>query len=206
MPITYWGIVIATILLLFLVLNLRKSRSEAILPDMKMNLAESGNDFDEYNLTVISSNHEKSDCSGLSSPFEDINSPEISLSMEEPEQRTQFPHPHELEFVKKVKELIKEKLASPEFNISYVYKKMGVSRSLFFSKYKRITGETPYALLINERMKYAASLLVEQPQLNITEISDKTGFASPVYFSRSFKKQYGLSPLNYRKNFRGCAP
>ncbi|MCH5232242.1 MAG: helix-turn-helix transcriptional regulator [Muribaculaceae bacterium] len=107
--------------------------------------------------------------------------------------------PNEIDFVRNVEGLIRESVDSPDFNISLVYKKMGMSRSLFFSKFKRITGMTPYSIMINERMKHAALLLSQQPHLSITEVSDRSGFTSPVYFSRSFKKQFGISPFNYRK-------
>ena len=33
----------------------------------------------------------------------------------------------------------------------------------------------------------------------ISEVSDRSGFNSPVYFSQCFKKQFGMTPHNYKK-------
>ena len=37
------------------------------------------------------------------------------------------------------------------------------------------------------------------PELNISEISDRTGFSFPKYFSKCFKKKYHVTPQAYRK-------
>ena len=42
-------------------------------------------------------------------------------------------------------------------------------------------------------------MLWNNPELNITEISDKIGFSSSRYFSKCFKDVYQISPLAYRK-------
>ena len=42
-------------------------------------------------------------------------------------------------------------------------------------------------------------MLRNNPELNITEISDKIGFSSSRYFSKCFKDIYHVSPLAYHK-------
>ncbi|WP_373834924.1 helix-turn-helix domain-containing protein, partial [Bacteroides heparinolyticus] len=49
------------------------------------------------------------------------------------------------------------------------------------------------------RLKKGALMLRNNPELNVTEISDKIGFSSPRYFSKCFKEVYQVSPLAYRK-------
>ena len=49
------------------------------------------------------------------------------------------------------------------------------------------------------RLKKGALMLRNNPELNITEISDKIGFSSSRYFSKCFKDIYHVSPLAYRK-------
>ena len=46
-------------------------------------------------------------------------------------------------------------------------------------------------------------MLRNNPELNITEISDRIGFSSPRYFSKCFKDVYHVSPLAYRKGESG---
>ena len=55
--------------------------------------------------------------------------------------------------------------------------------------------------VLSLRMSNAESLL-EMTDYNVTEISSIVGYENPLYFSRMFKKQRGLSPSEYRKKIR----
>jgi len=41
---------------------------------------------------------------------------------------------------------------------------------------------------------------LENTEYNIGEIAEIVGYDNPLYFSRVFKKEYGVSPAQYRKN------
>ncbi len=45
----------------------------------------------------------------------------------------------------------------------------------------------------------AASVLLQETSLSITEIAQETGFSSGEYFTNTFRKHYGVSPRAYRK-------
>ena len=49
------------------------------------------------------------------------------------------------------------------------------------------------------RLKMAAQLLKES-DLTIAEISVRTGFANPKYFSICFKRHFDVSPTEFKKN------
>lgn len=55
---------------------------------------------------------------------------------------------------------------------------------------------------MNDRLMFAAEKAVRAGNLSIKEISDMFGFCDRFYFSRIFKKKYGISPLKYRKMCR----
>ena len=48
-----------------------------------------------------------------------------------------------------------------------------------------------------------AAVLLETTDYNINEISTIVGYDNPLYFSRLFRKQKGLSPSDYRKAMTG---
>lgn len=103
------------------------------------------------------------------------------------------------ELLDKTVEVIERHIDDTEFSIHVFANEMGMSRTKLFSKIKAVTGQAPNDFVTSVRLKKAAFLLKNNPELNVTEISDKTGFSSALYFSRSFKKQYKISPMNYRK-------
>jgi AraC-like DNA-binding protein len=59
-------------------------------------------------------------------------------------------------------------------------------------------GTTPAQYIMSIRLSNAQSLL-ESTAYNVTEISKIVGYDNPLYFSRIFKKEKGISPLQYRK-------
>lgn len=75
------------------------------------------------------------------------------------------------------------KIKMNETYLGYLFKK---ETGMFFNNYV-----TWYRILC------ALELLLET-DLQVTEISRRTGFSSPSYFIASFKKQMGMSPIKYR--------
>lgn len=64
--------------------------------------------------------------------------------------------------------------------------------------FKKKSGITIFQYLTKVRLKHARNLL-KNTDLLISEISGKTGFSDPNYFSYVFSKEEGISPRVYRK-------
>ena len=67
----------------------------------------------------------------------------------------------------------------------------------------RQTGQTLTGALAQLRLRQAARLLAYTSR-NVSEIAADVGFESAFYFSRVFKRNFGASPLEYRKIKRGA--
>lgn len=87
-----------------------------------------------------------------------------------------------------------------DFSIEQMAKEIGISRTKLFNRLKDITGQTPGDFILTVRLRYAARMLKENPELNISEISDRAGFSSPRQFSKFFKTKYGVIPQQWRKS------
>lgn len=61
---------------------------------------------------------------------------------------------------------------------------------------------TPHKYLAELRMQAAADLLRMGGSRSITEIARMCGYHDPLYFSRMFKKRYGVSPREYYRQQR----
>jgi len=72
-----------------------------------------------------------------------------------------------------------------------------MSRSKFANLFNQVIGETPLAYLQQHRLRLASQLL-KQGQFSIQHIAHQVGYSSETAFSQAFKKQYDLSPSQYR--------
>lgn len=108
-------------------------------------------------------------------------------------------NPLDKDLLKRTSQVIEQHINDTEFDIPELCRELGIGRSLLYTKFKALTGMTPNNFVLNYRLKYAAILLQQYPTIPIAEVSDRTGFNSPVYFSQCFKKQFGTTPQNYRK-------
>ena len=84
------------------------------------------------------------------------------------------------------------------FTVEALARRCGLSRSRFAELFREQAGASPLAFLENQRLRRAREML-EHTSLNLAEISEQSGFASPFYFSLRFKKHFGVSPRNYRR-------
>ncbi len=60
-------------------------------------------------------------------------------------------------------------------------------------------GETLQNFINRKRIEKAAAFLLHQKEKSITEISEEIGFSDISSFSRAFKKFYGISPNQFKK-------
>ena len=74
-----------------------------------------------------------------------------------------------------------------------------ISTNWFIRNFKQYMKISPAQYILSLRMVNAQSLL-ENTEYNIGEIAEIVGYDNPLYFSRVFKKEYGVSPAQYRKN------
>ena len=108
-------------------------------------------------------------------------------------------NPIDKEILDRAISIIEKNLDNTEFNVNIFAREMAMARTNLFTKLKAITGQTPNDFILTIRLKKGALMLRNNPELNITEISDKIGFSSSRYFSKCFKDVYHVSPLAYRK-------
>ena len=73
-----------------------------------------------------------------------------------------------------------------------------LSVSFFSRKFKQETGYAPIEYFNHLRIQKACQLL-HFSQLRINEVASEIGIDDPFYFSRLFKLQMGVSPVQYRK-------
>lgn len=85
-----------------------------------------------------------------------------------------------------------------KINLDFYAELAGLSKGRYMHVFKNATGLSPYAYVLRLRFERAA-LLLRETELSVTEISELIGTEDVLYFSRMFRKYYGISPEKYRK-------
>jgi AraC-like DNA-binding protein len=97
--------------------------------------------------------------------------------------------------------IILEQAADPRLTPGSIASQLSVSlRQL----YRAFSGtDSPAARIRRRRLERAAELLTAGPEGgNVEQIAKECGFASAEYFSRAFRREFGLSPRAYRSTHR----
>lgn len=84
-------------------------------------------------------------------------------------------------------------------SLNSLSREFNYSASFFSKLILKKTGKQFSEIVQEIKLKHGLELL-QQSQFTIQKISEMIGYASPNHFSRIFKKVYGVSPQNYRKN------
>ena len=100
--------------------------------------------------------------------------------------------------LEKINTIIAQHISDSSFSVDQMAEMMKMGRTKFYGKVKELTGESPNKLLMSERMRLAAQLL-EEGELNISEISYRVGIEDASYFNKCFKQHFGMSPSQYKK-------
>ncbi len=81
--------------------------------------------------------------------------------------------------------------------VADVLKAVPLSRRKLEHRFQKLVHRSPHAEITRIRIDHACRLLRET-NLSLAEITVRTGFSNPNYFSVAFKKRIGLTPRNYR--------
>lgn len=112
------------------------------------------------------------------------------------------PLPKEVEkedaFLQKIRGLVEENISESEFEIESLSQLAGMSRSQMFRKIKALTGQSPSLYIRTIRLQKAKTLL-EESDLNVSEVAYQVGFSSPAYFSDAFNEMYNVRPSQLKK-------
>ena len=104
---------------------------------------------------------------------------------------------HEPLKVMQVRQLIMQDLAKPELSVNWIGRCLQSSPDYLSRLFRDSMGKTLVAYITERRMVRARELLASSA-LNISEISQASGYDDPSYFTRVFRKENGVAPRQYR--------
>lgn len=102
-------------------------------------------------------------------------------------------------FTQSVKQQIDLNYTNPNFHIEAVAQMLYVSHAHMSRIFKEVMGISPVRYLIEVRLNYAAKLL-DSPEMKVKDLCEACGFGDEAHFMKSFKKKFGVTVNEYRKN------
>lgn len=100
-----------------------------------------------------------------------------------------------------------ENLFKCNCNIFDMMSSCRINSKNFSTRFKYYTGLSPSEFLRLNRLKASLKIISNEKMENVPIgcISIMVGYENPASFSNSFKRQYGISPKEYRKGKRQVA-
>ena len=93
---------------------------------------------------------------------------------------------------------IEKNMDNSEYSVEDLSADVGMHRMNLYRKLQSIAGMTPSEFIRTMRLKRAAQLLQNDPNLTVSEVSDMVGFNTSKYFTKYFKDLFGVTPSQYR--------
>ena len=100
-------------------------------------------------------------------------------------------------FITRATEVVMQHLADGDYNRESFAKDMVMSESTLYNKVKATTGQTVIAFITSIRLKEAQRIIQSNPNILISDVATQVGFNTPKYFSKCFKKEFGVFPKEY---------
>jgi signal transduction histidine kinase/CheY-like chemotaxis protein len=102
------------------------------------------------------------------------------------------------EFLNRLIDIIHAQMAKDDIDIDHIAAAMSLSPKQLRMRVQSITGMRPANYVLQVRLNYARRLIAND-SLTLTSIASKCGFQTLSHFSKAFKQQFGMSPIQYRK-------
>lgn len=113
---------------------------------------------------------------------------------------TEIKHVIESDIIADVIQYVKNNVEK-KLTVSGIAKTIPVSSSYLSTLFRKNTGKHLVEYIANEKMKRAKEYMREG-KYTFTQISDMLGFNSIHYFSKLFKKQFGVTPSEYSRSIK----
>lgn len=105
-------------------------------------------------------------------------------------------------FITRATEVVMQHLADGDYNRESFAKDMAMGESTLYNKVKATTGQTVIAFITSIRMKEAQRIIRSNPNILISDVAIQVGFNTPKYFSKCFKKEFGIFPKEYAEQLK----
>jgi signal transduction histidine kinase/ligand-binding sensor domain-containing protein/DNA-binding response OmpR family regulator len=102
------------------------------------------------------------------------------------------------EFIKNTVNIIESNCQDQDFNVNELIVKSNMGRTAFYNKIKGLTGLAPVDFVRKIKLQIAKKQIKEN-NCGVSEAAYLAGFNDVKYFTKCFKKTFGMNPREYKK-------
>ena len=103
-------------------------------------------------------------------------------------------------FLQNVIDVIEKNYHSSDLSVEMIAQQTHLSYIQFYRRFKSITGINAKEYIRTFRLKKAAHIIKNNPGKSVSEVMYSVGFSSLSHFTSSFKKKFGMTPTQFKKN------
>ncbi|MFH6998544.1 two-component regulator propeller domain-containing protein [Flavobacterium sp. FlaQc-57] len=105
-------------------------------------------------------------------------------------------------FLQKLHQIIENNIANTNLDLAFITSEIGMSKSVLYKKFSALTNLSLNEFIKTQRLKHAVEFF-QKGETSIVSVAMQVGFNDAKYFSREFKKIYGITPNDYIKKGEG---
>ena len=103
-------------------------------------------------------------------------------------------------FLKSLMDYFEKEWNNPALNVEKLSVGLGLSKSQTNRKLRSLTAKSPNQFIQEIRLQNSL-VSIKSNTKTVSEVAYESGFTSPTYFSRAFKKRFGISPKEFATDF-----
>jgi AraC family transcriptional regulator, transcriptional activator of the genes for pyochelin and ferripyochelin receptors len=118
---------------------------------------------------------------------------QLSQMTENGEQQNQhFLKSADRERLERARQILGDRFDNPP-SLSNLAQEIGLNECALKRGFRQLFGTTVFGYLYQKRMEYAKQLL-QQRELNVSQVAKKVGYSSQSRFATAFRKKFGVNP------------
>ena len=105
----------------------------------------------------------------------------------------------DITLINHIAEYIEQSYANPLLNLSQMAQDFGMTENFLYYFFRTRMQKSFSHYLEDKRLEKAQALIVENPKEPLTVLAERCGYANTQTFRRAFKKRYGLTPSEFKR-------
>ena len=105
----------------------------------------------------------------------------------------------DITLIKHIAEYIEQSYANPLLNLSQMAQDFGMTENFLYYFFRTRMQKSFAQYLEDKRLEKAQTLITENTKASLTVLAERCGYANTQTFRRAFKKRYGLTPSEFKR-------